>query len=535
LGDSLLFGGHLKAAGEMPPKILNSFHRPISTEIKEGIPKEEEAEEKENAHDEVWTTRWHDNNPGFLYNVETVRRLKKATEGPQEILIPVRPSSAAAISPLRDTKDIIKDISAAQRTEKWLDGLIRGAMAADKYEGDSDRQSASKALVRLITEEFLLDEQAMKNGGNSSSEILISLFLEMLTSTTEESRIRAFDLLYNLQLHISSLVEHHTDKDEMLKLNTLDRQQAKRIAALGNSQEFLESLHNIYNEMILFLFHRNEVSEGLWLACFKVLIYMVNDRGRLSKSKLQVVDVRMLVVISDRIGTKLDIETDRILSRLLVNMLYGSTRMLDVRMLSNACHSTITNESRPIDAIITRYVKARSAEQRENMFVIIYDYIIDSFNAKTGRHSEIVNRASADIIWFLELLRAINAPYHFVDAFLVTPKNFGERVWNILMGIWGSFAAKVDRQFALLVLQEGFEKLALQYTKLPQEVEVQLEGYNLNDQKLEMMTSLLQSSYPSNKRAGERWLTELLLHHLDDPHHIMVTCLVNNTPHRPHK
>jgi len=138
------------------------------------------------------------------------------------------------------------------------------------------------------------------------------------------------------------------------------------------------------------------------------------------------------------------------------------------------------------------------------MFVIIYDYIIDSFNTKTGRHSEIVNRASADIIWFLELLRAINAPYHFVDAFLVTPKNFGERVWNILMGIWGSFAAKVDRQFALLVLQEGFEKLALQYTKLPQEVEAQLDGHNLNDHKLEMMTSLLQSTYPSNKRAGER-------------------------------
>jgi hypothetical protein len=77
--------------------------------------------------------------------------------------------------------------------------------------------------------------------------------------------------------------------------------------------------------------------------------------------------------------------------------------MLDVKLLSQACHSSVTQESRAIDAIITKYVRARSLEQRENMFVILYDYIVDQLNTKTARHTEIVNRASADIIWFLDV------------------------------------------------------------------------------------------------------------------------------------
>jgi hypothetical protein len=58
------------------------------------------------------------------------------------------------------------------------------------------------------------------------------------------------------------------------------------VAALGNnSQDIINSLYDIFADMLLYLWHNDEMSEAVWLASFKVLIFLLTDRGRILKSK----------------------------------------------------------------------------------------------------------------------------------------------------------------------------------------------------------------------------------------------------------
>eukprot|EP01117_Protostelium_nocturnum_P007442 TRINITY_DN2662_c0_g1_i3.p1 TRINITY_DN2662_c0_g1~~TRINITY_DN2662_c0_g1_i3.p1 ORF type:complete len:925 (+),score=142.30 TRINITY_DN2662_c0_g1_i3:743-3517(+) len=523
-GDSLLFGGHLKSPGEIPPKILNSFSRPISGDfkadsLKEALKAEEakdvlKVEEQEMKPKESSTLKWTDNTLKFHANVEVTRLLKKFgdTQAKSNEKEGGNVNSNAPITPSKDV---------AQRTEKWMDSLIKSVITVEKTEVDSEtRQNASKTLVRLLIDEFLLEE-CSKNSTSSSQidndQILLTLFIEILLSNVEESRIHAFDLLYNIQVQIDALMEKSSNVVEIQKMGTLDRVQAKKIVSLGNNRSIMsDRLYSILQELITFLSFKEESSEPVWTAAFKVLVFFLSEKGRLKRQRLATLDVRIISTLMNKMGSRMDVESERLLVRMLANCFYGSTRLFDPSILSIACSYSVTFELNPIDSIISRYVSARSMEERENLFVILYDFIIHSISSSNKKHGEIIQRANGDMTWLLEVLRILNAPHHFVDIFLVTPRNFGERIWNTLAGVWPSFAAKVDKQFSLLVLQEGFEKLALQYTKLPEEIQAHLKLNNLAENRSEILNALLHSSYPANRRNGERWLAELLMNQLED-------------------
>ena len=99
----------------------------------------------------------------------------------------------------------------------------------------------------------------------------------------------------------------------------------------------------------------------------------------------------------------------RALIRMMLNFLYRRGR-LDVALLDSSLGG--------ISFVIHLYKRTQSCEARDNLFMVIFDFVVFTLNAGGARISD------EDATLVLEMLRAIEAPQHFPRIFRLLPVHF---------------------------------------------------------------------------------------------------------------
>lgn len=131
-----------------------------------------------------------------------------------------------------------------------------------------------------------------------------------------------------------------------------------------------------------------------------------------------------------------------------------STDRLNTVALKHACG---------IDFIVEQYVKVRSEEARENLFTIIFDYLL--VQLELNKLIEFTEHRSEQISNLYEVFKAVEAPHLLVSFFKYFPPNCSEKILSFLQKQFESIPNKVEKQLTVLVT-EGFEKLAQSYLKV---------------------------------------------------------------------
>ncbi|ELR24330.1 uncharacterized protein ACA1_165090 [Acanthamoeba castellanii str. Neff] len=206
---------------------------------------------------------------------------------------------------------------------------------------------ASKILIKLLVDMYCSD-------GDAASRLLLSLLFEMLESSQTHTKVHAFNLLWNLSIHMNLLEEIATLPEEGGEGGGRETDAYKRIQAIQ------EDLFAVVKEMLLFLFHKGEKDEKA--------PHPTTTPRHAHASLLGSLDPRILPTIITSIETLSD-EMYRQLMRCFVNMLYTDKQELNVKLLLRACPGGIS-------WIIRHYVRCRSDVVRGNLFTVIFHYIL---------------------------------------------------------------------------------------------------------------------------------------------------------------
>lgn len=252
---------------------------------------------------------------------------------------------------------------------------------------------ASKILIKLLVDMYCSD-------GDAASRLLLSLLFEMLESSQTHTKVHAFNLLWNLSIHMNLLEEIATLPEEGGEGGGRETDAYKRIQAIQ------EDLFAVVKEMLLFLFHKGEKDEKVWSAALNCALFFITNQGRLDKAKLGSLDPRILPTIITSIETLSD-EMYRQLMRCFVNMLYTDKQELNVKLLLRACPGGIS-------WIIRHYVRCRSDVVRGNLFTVIFHYILYKIKRTKKQKAAMI----------LQLLASVHAPLYFTQLFRSPPPNF---------------------------------------------------------------------------------------------------------------
>lgn len=152
---------------------------------------------------------------------------------------------------------------------------------------------------------------------------------------------------------------------------------------------------------------------------------------------------------------------------------YKSDNKLDIILL---------NSMGGISFIIYHYQKVRSFEIQENLFMIIFDYIIHTLIIdKKLEIPDLMITSSNYYCYFipnffqkkldkiLEIFKLLCIPQLFVTIFKFISKKWIERIIAFIyfhLQRKDFFSHKVDKKLIEIILYDGFEKLSLEYNKV---------------------------------------------------------------------
>uniref|UniRef100_A0A7S1PG19 Uncharacterized protein n=1 Tax=Percolomonas cosmopolitus TaxID=63605 RepID=A0A7S1PG19_9EUKA len=243
---------------------------------------------------------------------------------------------------------------------------------------------------------------------NDATEIYESqyFFMEMLTSGSEKIRGHSFDLLYNLYLHLRSNSSP----------NALTR--------------YIPHLSEILRNMCLHIFLDDESHEEVWKAAHACFVELVAPHYE----EVIQFDARIIKKFVE-LHAFVDENQHRHLLRILVNLLYFSK--LGCTTLPLPTEDALPLPANPpaelnlfllhqiggIEFILDQFLLSHAFEARNNLFVVIYDYVIYQVNSASNRR--VFKKDHVESL-FLILLRA-DAPQYLHQLFCYTPGEFASR------------------------------------------------------------------------------------------------------------
>ncbi|XP_022891445.1 uncharacterized protein LOC111406303 [Olea europaea var. sylvestris] len=164
---------------------------------------------------------------------------------------------------------------------------------------------AVSVLVKLIIDMYVLDSE-------TAAPLTLSILEDMLNSPKVMSKAQAFDLILNLGVHAhlleppapddTSAVEEEYLHEEYFENETLLSSQGKRksdnFKKIGNSlaiDKFENWILGILYEVLLHLVQIGEKEESVWASGLSCLLYFVCDRGKIRRSRLQGLDIKVSI------------------------------------------------------------------------------------------------------------------------------------------------------------------------------------------------------------------------------------------------
>lgn len=263
-------------------------------------------------------------------------------------------------------------------------------------------------------------------------------FLEMIQSPTEKIRSHTFDILYNLYLH--------------LKTNS----------SQNSISKYYPILCEFHRNLTLHLLLDEESCPEVWKASHSCFLNLVG----LSYSDVIQYDARILKKYIECFEYS-DENQYRQLIQILINMIYFSkASSFSQQILEHTEDNPIAEmnffileQLGGIRYILNLYTNSHSIEVRNNLFVVIFDYVIHLVNQASMRSSKREHVQSL----FQILVRA-NAPHYLWQIFKYTPIDFTSKFSKF---IYTNLILVPSRQNEKLNQNEGlldYKRLSLSRT-----------------------------------------------------------------------
>eukprot|EP01122_Echinamoeba_exundans_P011362 TRINITY_DN4494_c0_g1_i1.p1 TRINITY_DN4494_c0_g1~~TRINITY_DN4494_c0_g1_i1.p1 ORF type:complete len:1100 (-),score=161.24 TRINITY_DN4494_c0_g1_i1:652-3951(-) len=366
-----------------------------------------------------------------------------------------------------------KDQSRLQLSENQLED-ITNAMVAPR---NDNRMTASKIFIKLILDAFVQDDVQV------ATTLLLSVLTEMIESSNVEARIHAFNLVFNLSVHVNMF-------EEVPFFNPTNPR--------GTTPAIFQiqaEIYQVVKQMLSMLLVCEETDRRVWFAGMNLLLFFATERGSIDKVRLLGLDVRIFVAIFQYV----DFISDgvwRHLVRMLVNLLYmpdsaaGSMRTATPTASNTSLDmSAFSSGAISIKFIIDLYVRSRSLEARSNLFVVIFDYLRECYLRRRNPSSdsdsdddEEENHILRQYKRSFELLISLEAHQFFPQLFKFVPDDFSEKMMEFFhekcsrdsptsTAKLHEIFSKIDSGILRELILEDFVRLAKHYSKLDAEHE----------------------------------------------------------------
>eukprot|EP00899_Mesostigma_viride_P028227 jgi/Mesvir1/858/Mv17429-RA.2 len=265
-----------------------------------------------------------------------------------------------------------------------------------------DNRIACSILVKLLVDSYLAEPAA-------AAPLTFSLLADMLASPSPKTRVRAFDIVFNLVVH-SYLLEPPVEPGYGSKDG---RRSPMRPVSEELAVARLESwLFEILKEMLLLLVQNEEESDAVWASALSTLVFFTTRHGRILFRRFVGVDMRVLAALLRRSVQQAWVEDlHRHLVCITCNMLYAAPDNAGGGGGSGGLNVSVDEEgglvstpafctprtyesddfgergSRLLDVdrleqlggisfVCQQYICASSSESRSSLFGVIFDFLV---------------------------------------------------------------------------------------------------------------------------------------------------------------
>ncbi|KAJ0103087.1 hypothetical protein Patl1_06308 [Pistacia atlantica] len=299
---------------------------------------------------------------------------------------------------------------------------------------------AVSVLIKLVIDMYVL-------GSGTAAPLTLSMLqvLKCLVLQEQACRVRAFDLVLNLGVHAhllepmmtddTSTIEDEYSEDSFFENEDQLMSQGKRktdsikkssSSAIDNFESWIL---NILYEILLLLVQIEEKEESVWASALSCLLYFVCDRGKIWRNRLNGLDIRVIKALLEtcRKNSWAEVVHCKLIC-LLTNMLYdvpdgpakggSSTPSFLVDQLDLIGG---------IEFIFLEYALANSREERRNLYVVLFDYVLYQIN-NTCIAAGVSEYADDEIQPVASLLGLADAP----EAFYISVKLGVEGIGGLL-------------------------------------------------------------------------------------------------------
>lgn len=411
---------------------------------------------------------------------------------------------------------------------------------------------AFSVLIKLVIDMYMMDPEA-------AAPLTLYMLEGMLSSQKSPARTKAFDLILNLGIHAhllepmivynappvekgetannSYLNEYGPSMDEQKAAEPEEEQRiSPAIDQFSPAIDQFESwLLKILFEVLLLLVQMEERQEIVWASALSCLFYFVCDGGKIIRSRLGGLDIRV-------VKTLLEISVEHSWAKvvhsklicMLTNMLYQVTDETQSSALDTQFAPERIDLLGGVDYICLEYSRANSAEEKRDLFFVLFDYVLHQIN-ETCLAGSLSTYTYDDAQPLASLLASADAP----EAFYISVKHGVEGVGDMLTKAISAALSQSAEYEQLNVLLEKvigkidatvstFSRIDNEFTYMIQVTksfkcfssikEGSEDGDLAHRARLCWATlhSLLHSQISSYRHHGYIWLVELLLSEISE-------------------
>ncbi|KAG6475903.1 hypothetical protein ZIOFF_065133 [Zingiber officinale] len=314
------------------------------------------------------------------------------------------------------------------------------ATSQSNHAGQPATDVAISVLIKLVIDMFMMD-------AGTATPLTLYMLEGMLSSPKVGSRVRAFDFILNLGVHAQLLepilLEDPTSSEAVKPLQepcSNDEEQPRTPGKMNNESDMqmriFTAIDNFESWLLVILFEvlrllvqMEEREEIVWASALSCLLYFVCDKGKILRSRLAGLDIR---VIKTFVEISNEYSWAEVVHRKLICMLSNMLYQTSNDPPKDAPHIPLVFVEQEdllggIDFIYLEYSQASSKEEKDNLFLVLFDYVVHQINEVC-----LANGASVyvydDIQPLVSMLMLANAP----EAFHIAVKHGVDGIGEIL-------------------------------------------------------------------------------------------------------
>ncbi|XP_023763748.1 uncharacterized protein LOC111912257 [Lactuca sativa] len=478
-------------------------------------------------------------------HLKAITASKRSKTGPHQIwedspLTTFRPRSRPLFQyrhyseqqPLRLNPDEVGEVIAAVCSEKPspVPNMMTISSKLSSSSGKPSMDVAVSVLIKLVIDMYVLDS-------GIAAPLMLSMLEEMLSSSQLTSKVRAFDLILNLGVHghlleplladdASTIEEEYTQEPYLDKKMSIkqDYLKAQSLSAINNFESWILC---ILYEVLLLLVQAEEKEESVWASALSCLLYFVCDRGKIRRSRLRGLDIRvikMLIQISRR-NSWAELVHCKLIN-MLTNMFY---EVSDVSTTSPTFLVDQVDVIGGIEFVFIELVISNSREGRRNLYLVLFDYVVHEINESCIANG-ISEYSNDEIQPIASLLTLADAPEALHISVKLGIEGIGDILRRSISAALPRYSNSERLNMLLEKIMEKFDALLRSLTHLDKEfshmteltksykyLESFQEGFVRNSYALKVklawatLHSLLHSERAAIRENGYVWLGDLLI------------------------